>query len=128
MMATTKPFQLGSISTGTLRAANLVPVFESAIFAINPHAQLKASFDNICERLTYLKQELQELCPPFVYFGAHPGDGADFGFWPDWDNMYEALENLPEHQSEYKLTHCIVRLENGKATVMDLNRKILWST
>jgi hypothetical protein len=38
---------------------------------------------------------LNDLCPPYVYFGSHPGDGADFGFWPD-------IEGLRENLAEYK--------------------------
>lgn len=32
----------------------------------------------LLERLT---DKLDELAPEGVYFGAHPGDGADFGYW-----------------------------------------------
>lgn len=28
-----------------------------------------------------LFQELDDLCPPDVYFGAHIGDAVDYGFW-----------------------------------------------
>lgn len=33
------------------------------------------------ELVTILMDELSAIAPDGHYFGAHPGDGADFGFW-----------------------------------------------
>lgn len=145
-------FQLGSVSTGTMRTEDLLPAFARALISFvgrpeyhrierplmdraleitngdtpaYPQSTFKALFDT-----------LNELCPPFVYFGAHPGDGADFGFWPDWDALDDGpfsdmcicdeCDNKPfELVSEGHIINVDYR---GNVTVMDLDRNVLWST
>lgn len=82
--------QEGSISTGTLRTSDLLLalVFElKRLQPTNPiikkveemedHEGMDASF------LLYeeLYPALEELAPEGMYFGSHPGDGADIGWW-----------------------------------------------
>ena len=80
-----------------------------------------------------IERELNNLCPPFVFFGAHPGDGADFGFWPDW----EAIEAAEFDDSAYKDDGMmwiessqvwIHQDDHGNVTVMDMDRNVLWTT
>lgn len=94
----------GSISTGTLRTADLVDAFAGELAdldADNAHAALLAECDAWQEfdednedsdavdshaslgddLVAELGDALNEFAPPYGYFGAHSGDGADFGFW-----------------------------------------------
>ena len=172
-MQTTKPFTLGSVSSGTLRTEDLLPVFaytladlarspvsntlvfksehmaeiwQDAIDTIDQDTHPDAE-DSGPEQLAALIDAIQEYCPPFVFFGAHPGDGADFGFWPDWEALDDAFDydrdGIPRNEVAFDDQQIIVRFrcdcisltENhvpncgrDDVTVMDMDRNVLWTT
>lgn len=97
--------QTGTISHGTLRPQDLIPAFLRAVETCAPgHAEAFAAMpfgpipayvqdegddsewwhgedaDALLEQLTDI---LESHAPEGHYFGAHPGDGSDFGFWPN---------------------------------------------
>ena len=92
----------GSISHGTMRPQDLIPRFlkvaESlgARFAIHKktlHCALIAGENHsywTSEEsdldLISLFNALDDVAPAGHYFGAHPGDGSDYGFWPVEDD------------------------------------------
>ena len=45
-----------------------------------------------------ISDALAQFAPPYCYFGAHMGDGSDFGFWPS----IEQIDNLPFEQDRTK--------------------------
>lgn len=147
-MVTVKPFQLGSVSTGTLRTDDLLKAFAIALDKLDSSKDpwLVAEAWNLTrrnhaeqqecdDRLADLQEALQELCPPFVYFGAHPGDGSDFGFWPDHDAIQEAIDPTSclvrvNANGDYVLEEdgVIVQVsDHGNVTLMDMDRNVLWS-
>lgn len=109
---------LGTLIHGTLREEDLIAAFIEELQRLNPKqaAAERAAYPNIyafldgcleteddsspfpgdcepgdvAECLESLEDELNALALPFTYFGAHPGDGADYGFWPDIDSLEEA--------------------------------------
>lgn len=80
----------GTISHGTMLARHLVPRFLSALRAVNPaladalDQDMPASYES--EAMDYWLSEvlwdvMNDHCPEGHYFGAHPGDGSDYGVW-----------------------------------------------
>lgn len=95
---------IGSISTGTLRPADLIPVFADELRRLRGSLprQLyddmrklrEGADDEAPEVLDSLHEALADYAPAWCTFGAHPGDGADFGFWPDIEGAREDSDVL----------------------------------
>lgn len=83
------------ISEGTMRIQDLVPKFADTLALVNEEKadELRAP-DGIddddpwwldeekgCAVLGELFEELNDIASDGHYFGAHPGDGALYGFW-----------------------------------------------
>ena len=87
----------GSISRGTMRVEDLIDNFSyelrklaKASRRIREFVPLlkkcdKYSEDDAPDIVSDLFDALQEFAPPYGYFGAHEGDGSDYGFWPSFD-------------------------------------------
>jgi len=101
---TRKHYPMGSISSGTMRKEDLIPAFVDEL-------EYQAGKDDkyhiaLCERIneamendgyfdgedSYFDLEelfdaLDEYSAPYFYFGAHPGDGSDYGWWLAIDDI-----------------------------------------
>lgn len=112
----------GSIIFGTHRLVDLVPVFLDTLESLNSDAaaRIRAEYAEVLDAIdahtgvldvdvgedgTFLIEALfdalNDCAPDGYYFGAHPYDGADFGFWQvddddddDDDRMF--LEGLDD--------------------------------
>ena len=95
--------EAGTVSHGTLRPQDLIPAFLDAVRDYAPahyEGMMAAAFGPIPSHvmdegddsdwwqsedagflLEALFNILEEAAPEGMYFGAHPGDGSDFGFW-----------------------------------------------
>lgn len=93
-------YDIGSVSQGTTRLEDLIPVFLGLLPAIPYKHPLR---EKIEDRLRFSEDEnnsydyyetaeaeqdfielvdaVQKFAPPYCYFGEHPCDGADYGFW-----------------------------------------------
>ena len=88
----------GSVISGTHQTADLIRAFAAEYERLSPDdakEEIEEAYkladeadlgdrhaENANEALYQLHDMLNSLAPEGHYFGAHEGDGADFGFWP----------------------------------------------
>ena len=96
---------IGSVSRGTTRECDLIPEFLWELKQQSPlhreHRRLVGDIESRMEADDYYESDdavydlealfdaLGAYAPDFMYFGAHPGDGSDYGFWLDesWEEQ-----------------------------------------
>ncbi len=60
--------------------------------------------DRAAEDLEDLEDLLNSYAPPGHYFGAHEGDGSDFGFWPTHDPNVDYSWDPDERERQENMT------------------------
>lgn len=83
-----------SVSHGTMRTEDLIPTFHNVLHDIDPERAERLQADIAYTVLNHsenvdaddilheLFDILDEYSPDGYYFGAHVGDGSDYGYWP----------------------------------------------
>lgn len=102
--------EIGSISHATMRNEDLIPVFLEELKRLDDgtHARLIKDIEQNQNSTTYddyyesedaqwdleeLFDALNEHAPPYCYFGAHQGDGSDYGFWPNIESIEQEIQD-----------------------------------
>jgi len=169
----TRPIQLGTVIAGTLRSEDLLGAFTGEIeylsagyldtsIATTYHEAIEmlglyetgAEIDEsiASEIVNELQDAINEYRLPYTYFGTLWGDGADFGWWLDFDNLNESVREsesitqdlrstggLSDEESWIQECDCqepdcigkhgfIVHVnDHGNVTLLDHNRKDVWA-
>jgi len=101
---------IGSVSAGTMRKEDLIPCFLEELnnqeVLSKEHQELVSGIGKRMVDEEYYSSEesdydledlfeaLDAYCLPYFYFGGHPGDGADYGYWlmEDMVRFFEGLK------------------------------------
>lgn len=101
--------QIGSVSEGTMLTEDLLDTFAGELSYHMKRMRLTRDqrkrfntlllecreFDDAEEYVSELFDALDEIAPPYCYFGAAEGDGASYGFWPAISNYDGDACDLP---------------------------------
>ena len=108
----TRPVQLGTVIEGTLRNDDLLNAFtgeieylmsgyldESIATLYYDAKEIMYQYETetdvdesiASEIVNELIDAINEYRLPYTYFGTNYGDGADFGWWIDFDNLNESV-------------------------------------
>ncbi len=101
---------MGSVSHATMRSEDLIPAFLDCLESQRPlrkeHRKLVREIRERMEAEQYFDSEdshfdleelfdvLGEYAPEYFYFGSHPGDGSDYGFWLSEDFPDDSFDGL----------------------------------
>ena len=117
----TANYPIGSVSHGTMREEDLIPTFLTELEYQLKHgpsvsrATRKAHYELLRAKvddqsywesdepgydLEVLFDALNEYAGPYFYFGTHPGDGSDYGYWLS-EGFDDEFVSVAEWEDEY---------------------------
>jgi hypothetical protein len=140
---------IGSVSTCTMRPEDLIPCFlwelshqtdrtrEHYNLCRAIESRMKANdyyeSEDVSDDLESLFDALDTYAPAYFYFGSHPGDGADYGYWlsenftDDFDGL--KVDDLSDVPARYTGDVLVIN-DHGNMTLYAFGRnghKELWS-
>lgn len=154
----TANYPIGSVSSGTMREEDLIPSFCYELQQLakqtgicnrktrNAHLQTVREIESRMGLENYFKSEdasydlnedlfnaLNEYAGPYFYFGSHPGDGADYGFWlseeieDDFDGL--KVSDSSEIPAKYRGEVLIVNDHGNMSLMVKTSRTLreVWS-
>jgi hypothetical protein len=84
---------IGTVSEATMRPEDLIPAYTSELRSLGHRDRTLSQIERDMNKRGYygaencmydlesLENMLQEHALPYMYFGSHPGNGSDYGFW-----------------------------------------------
>lgn len=145
---------IGSVSSGTMRSEDLIPEFMSVLKSLDRerYDRIATDYADVIDGdgddddddddgeqadycLEALFDALNDAAPPFMYFGAHEGDGADYGFWVSWDAIEDAVRDGDivkvdagdEVPTDCDADYILEVSDHGNATLCTRDGQELWA-
>ena len=110
---------IGTVSHATMRTEDLIPSFlweakhlrltkdeRKTVSRISRESEKEGYFDT--ENADYdLNENLFNILDnhslPYFYFGAHEGDGSDYGWWPSWETIEDTFGPIEDGNDAIKI-------------------------
>jgi hypothetical protein len=141
---------IGTISHGTLRTDGLLDAFageleyqvqrnadewcsaqgrinrDNFLRLVNAARETAPDGEDAAELANEIAEALEHFAPWYCYFGAHEGDGSDFGFWPSMDAISELPRVEGSDAAKALGEDCVFVNDHGNVTVFGGDGSVLW--